>query len=543
MLERVIDDWMTNAGERGFESAFTQLLIAEGYRVLHHPAHHPMEHGKDLVAYAPDGALCAFQLKGGDLDLKKFESIQQQLFALAATALVYPGVDPPRRPDRAALVATGRLTPPSRDRLATLNAGNQANGLPSIECVEREHLVSRFTAAHGRYLPNSPADLRRLLDLYIREGRESLPIRDFAALVEAVVCPTEVRSDLEHKRAISSGALMAAIAAAPWQSAANHLAIAQSYLLVAQAILYTAATHDLADDVWEGSYSLAMQAAREALNALLDEAAAADDLVVPHIVDGVVYPIRALIVTGWLSAGIISEVIEPGPRQELAISIIKRELPYAKLNSEAGSPHLFLAASVLDYAGSRMDAASHVFRLVKELSELNRADSPDAIPTPYHSLESVLRKTMRMSHEFEFSEERFDGHAYTLHVLVDWMARRKLRAALGTLWPAATHITCCEFRPSSPARVLSFNDDDGQVVMWHLGTPARWAEVVESASTTSERDLPAVLWRNAAFLPFLVLLFPYRLTATVAKALDYNFLSRGEVTFDDEVQPPPNDVS
>jgi hypothetical protein len=499
-----------------------------------------MEHGKDLVAYGPDGVLWAFQLKGGDLDLNnKFQAIQQQLFALAATALLYPGIDPPRRPDRAALVATGRLTPPARDRLAAFNAANKTHGLPAIECIEREHLVSRFTAAHGRYLPNSPANLRHLLDLYVRDGRESLPIRDFAELVESVLRPTETRSELEHKRAISSAALIAAIAASPWQSASNHLAVAQSRLMVAQQILYAAALHDLADDVWESFYTFAFRSAGEALNALLDEAAGAEDLVVPHLLDGVVYPLRALIVTGWLSAGIISGLIEPGPRQQLAISVIRRELPYIKLNSEAGTPHLLLAASVLDHAGSRMDAASHVFRLTNELSTLNRADSPDALPTPYHSIESALRKTMRMSHEFEFSEERFDGHAYTLHVLVDWMARRNLRSALGTLWPAATHITCCEFRPSAPARVLSFNDDDGEVVMWHLGAPARWPEVVESASTTKEAELPGVLWRNSAFLPFLVLLFPYRLSGAVAKALDYDFLSRGIVTFEDE-EPPPN---
>ena len=540
MLERVIDDWMTNAGERGFESAFTQLLIAEGYRVLHHPAHHPTEHGKDLVAYAPDGVLCAFQLKGGDLDLKKLESIQQQLFALAATALDYPGIDPSRRPERAALVTTGRLTPPSRDRLAALNAGNQANGLPSIECIERDQLVSRFTTAHGRYLPNSPAELRHLLDLYVRDGRDPLPIRDFATLVESVLRPTETRSELEHKRAISSAALIAAIAASPWHSVNNHLALAQSRLIVGQQILYTAAINDLAEGVWESFYKLAFRSAGEALNALLDEAANAEDLVVPHLLDGVVYPLRALIVAGWLSAGVVSGLIEEGERAQLAISVIKRELPYIKLNSEAGTPHVLLAASVLDFAGSRMDAASHVFRLAKELSSLNRADSPDAIPTPYHSLESILRKTIGMSHEFEFWEERFDGHSYTLHVLIDWMARRKLRSALGTLWPAATQVICCEFRPSAPARVLSFEDDEGEIVMWQLDMPARWPELLKAACTTSERDLPGVLWRNPAFLPFLVLLFPYRLSAVVAKAIDYDFLVRGDITFDDDDLPPAN---
>lgn len=64
MLANVLAHWLTNASERSYEGPFCQLLIAEGHTVLFAPVHHPFEHGKDLVAMAPDGALCAYQLKG-----------------------------------------------------------------------------------------------------------------------------------------------------------------------------------------------------------------------------------------------------------------------------------------------------------------------------------------------------------------------------------------------------------------------------------------------------------------------------------------------
>lgn len=89
MLERVVDNWLTSANERSYEIPFAQLLISEGYRVLHGPVHHPFEHGKDIVALSPDGSLHAFQLKAGDLSLAALEEIQAQLFALSATAVNY----------------------------------------------------------------------------------------------------------------------------------------------------------------------------------------------------------------------------------------------------------------------------------------------------------------------------------------------------------------------------------------------------------------------------------------------------------------------
>ena len=76
VLERIVEQWLTRSGERGFEVPFAQLLASEGYRVLQGPVHHPYEHGKDIVAIDPSGRLCAFQLKGGDIHLTDFEKIQ-----------------------------------------------------------------------------------------------------------------------------------------------------------------------------------------------------------------------------------------------------------------------------------------------------------------------------------------------------------------------------------------------------------------------------------------------------------------------------------
>ena len=63
MRDKLLDDWLTSATEVGFQYAFAASLANDGYRVIHVTCHNSREHGKDLLAIAPDGTPCAFQLK------------------------------------------------------------------------------------------------------------------------------------------------------------------------------------------------------------------------------------------------------------------------------------------------------------------------------------------------------------------------------------------------------------------------------------------------------------------------------------------------
>src|SRR3984885_9369972 len=92
--ERLLEGWLDSAGERTYQGPFCQVLSAEGYSVLHSTRHAHIEFGKDVIAVAPDGIPCAYQLKGnpgGRLTLAQFRDIQPQLGELVSQAIVYPG--------------------------------------------------------------------------------------------------------------------------------------------------------------------------------------------------------------------------------------------------------------------------------------------------------------------------------------------------------------------------------------------------------------------------------------------------------------------
>ena len=54
MKERLVDDWLTRINERGYQTAFGQVLAAQGFRVLR-IGHSAYEHGKDVLAIALSG--------------------------------------------------------------------------------------------------------------------------------------------------------------------------------------------------------------------------------------------------------------------------------------------------------------------------------------------------------------------------------------------------------------------------------------------------------------------------------------------------------
>jgi hypothetical protein len=534
VLARVVENWLTNTGERGYQTAFAQLLLSEGCTVLHAPVHHPFEHGKDLIALSSDGQLWAYQLKGGDLGLADLEKVQGQLFALAGTAVTYPGIEPPRPPDRVFLVSNGSLSPPARDRLRSFNDANRQRNMPAIEVVEKDQLVGRFVAAHGAYLPSELEELSDVLAMVLADGRGPFPTNDYARTVRSVLeraGSSGVSSEL--RKAISSLTIITAYATGAWQRAENHLGVAEGWLTLALLILRVAEKYEAPDEEWISSFSLARDSARQSLGSLLKEAAGAEDLVIPHVLDGLIYPVRAAIVCGYCAALYLSEreTIDGENCADLTKSLLLRELEYIQIGSEAGAPLLLMVATALEVLGEPLAAWEIVFQWAKSLVTANQPGSNDALPDPYHSLQEVLLQNIGA--DTAISEEHFAGEAYTLHVALDWLTRRNGRALVEKLWPDVTRVHFVEYRPMPPFNLMADYDSEGEQETWAPAMPASWGELRREALTLSETELPQVLWQHLYILPYLPLIFPFRLTRSISKALDYMVTGSCQVTLMD----------
>jgi hypothetical protein len=543
VLERVVEHWLTKAGERTYEIPFTQLLIAEGYTVLHGPVHHAYEHGKDIIAYSPEGALCAFQLKGGDIGLSELDDHQGQLLTLVATAVQYPGIEPPRRPDRAFLVTNGTLTPPARDRLAAINAGYRTEQRGPIELVEKEQLLSRFRHAYGQYIPTEVHELNALFRLLTESG-ESLPeLKEFSRLQRGILLlAASQKSPRKYVRANAAALLLTAYAIGPWQRASNYLAEAEAWLTLAVTILHTAGTTPAMDEKdWLETYQLALASANDALARLLDEAVSEEDLVVPHLMDGYVYPSRAVLICGFASALLLAEKITGSDSdiREKVSALLRREFSSIRMVGEVAVPFLLTIASALDEIGETQLAANLVGSCARSLSAANAPQSENALPDPYHSFEACM--SAPLDETSIDPTEHFAGRSFGLPLALEWLARRDLRAVVEPFWRAVTHITFCEFEPSSAINLLVDLDEEGTLRSWHAEQPQSWGQFVSAARRLRESTLPPILWKRSEVIPYLGLLFPYRFVLSIAKAVDYYSTPAGTVEITSGTDATPTD--
>ena len=523
MIARLIENWLTSVGERGYEVPFAQLLASEGHHVIQGPVHHPFEHGKDILTFADNGDLHAYQLKGPDLvSLGDFEKIQQQLLALRAAGITHPAVTPSRLADRVFLVTNATLTPPVRDRIEKFNISAGSSDLPPIEPIERDHLLARFVDAHGSYLPQSLPDIRTLLDLYYSDPADLFPVKRFAEyLVSILPFPPQKASVSACRQAISSVTLLTAYAAASWTRSENHLCVAQAWLTACITLMRFVAVRTLDTQIWLGSYELALEAARVALAELSREADQAEDLVVPDLIEGFVYPSRALLVSGFLGAYLLSERTLGDVDEsvtERVRTVLTREAPHVEIVGESDVPALMITACTLGQLGQTQTAEGMMLFLVRTLSKLNQRHSGQALADPYHDTEQVLLQQIGADSDLE--GEKFDGRSYMLHVAIEWLARRLWRQQLAMMWSDITRVEFNEFQPSSPDQYLAVQDDAGELKVWFAGRPQSWAALLEQSETLDCRCLPEILWARREMIPYLPLLFPYRLTATLGHAID-----------------------
>jgi len=413
------------------------------------------------------------------------------------------------------------MSPPVRDRIAAFNDGNARLGLAPIEPIEQEQLLGRFMTAHGQFLPQELPDVRELLDLYYADAARIFPIRTFASLLGRIL-PFAVHDPpvSECRRAVGAATLLTAYAVSNWQSKENNLSAAQGWLTSCSVILHFAAAKGLPENVWLPSYELAFEAARVQLAGLLNEAKERSDLGLGDLTDGLVYPSRALLICGYLASYFLSERLlgdTDSIRADVG-GVLRRERQYVRLTGEADSALLFSMCAALEQCGEIQQAEALILLLARTLSQLNQRHSRSALPDPYHATEQVLLRQADAASDLE--GEEFDGHAYTLHVAVEWLARRLWRHHLAAMWEAISKVVFCEFRPAAPEKYLAPKDDGGELIMWLPATPQSWSALLQQARAFDSAALPNVLNTRREFIPYLALLFPYRLTATLAHALD-----------------------
>src|SRR5215469_6702960 len=185
VIERAIENWLTKTNERNYQSAFCQVLMHEGHRILFSSSHGPMEQGKDIITIGPDGRCHAYQTKTGDIGLAEWRSIAGEIQELIELPVDYPGIDKAQI-HRAYLVTNGSITDPVRLQITDRNEDNERKNrqYAQLEVIGRDSLLKSFIDAQGRFVPRQLPDMRAILELYLDDGRSILPTEKLFSVLE-----------------------------------------------------------------------------------------------------------------------------------------------------------------------------------------------------------------------------------------------------------------------------------------------------------------------------------------------------------------------
>lgn len=419
------------------------MLAADGYKVLHSTRHCLLEFGKDILAIAPDGVGCAFQLKGnpkGRMTAGQFrQEIQPQLVQLMAQAPAYPGF--PVGIHRAYLVSNGQFE--EEVQVAT----RDMNALPfpsKVELWSRGHLYD-LSMKHAKVLwPSELASNRSLLGLYLANPRDQLPVNTLAGLLEAVLHLEPDSDPLKGpalSRAASSAAWVTGISTASFAEAENHHAVASAWALCCVALIGASERHAAGDETpIHSSFVLARSALIDALSALWNEVKSRKYLVEGDpFADAEIHGWRVGVLFGLLSslalADAESSVLDTVSRQKLS-EWLASSSHRATLWGEGAIANLFpfVVWFRKNVATTRPD--DEIFSLASAVLNGNQSRSKLAIPNPYYSFEAAyrLKSPFGVVSERGTLRETFEGSSHMAEVLFHLLARTVNKGRCKTLW-------------------------------------------------------------------------------------------------------------
>jgi hypothetical protein len=521
VIERVIANWLTNVNELGYTLPFAEVLVSEGSAIIRIARGGPGEHGKDIIARDRHGQLRTYQLKGGDINLKKWGEIRPQVEDLVRLGAFASGIskDEPHLPS---LVTNGEVVGDAATSIEEYSARWAKDGAPKLDVIDGGRLLRRFIDAHDKYLPSAAMDFRRFVELYVGDFSGLIPRPALATFLEGTVAHETVGEKTRtQKRAIESMVLLGSYLVEGYSAAGNHVAAAMGWTTIAAVTMHVAQREGLTGKAYGDSLGLAWVGLDRALGRLEEEVLARPDFIerTDVVVEPTVYGLRALLVLGWLAtAQLLASHRETTASSRAVLEVFRREVRHQRLWGEADWPYLMAISLFL----GRTESQSVAELLVRNwldvvLAQASKRDR-SGFPSPYWLPEKVL--ALRGGFLARHEEERFGNTTYTAIAAANMLVRRMCRQTIAIRWPSMSRLAFADFSPRDEADWFLWSATTGDVEFEHPHWQRSWREWRAQAESCSSTTLPPVLQANIQWLLPLLLTYPHRANRAACAAAD-----------------------
>jgi len=525
VIQRLLEFWLNNIGERGYQGPFLQMLVAAGYTVLHSTRHMPIEFGKDVIALDPQGRLTAFQLKGkpgGLFTHSDLREVQPQLLELSQYAVRFPGREP--AVPRPVLVVNAQVDENAQRALDDWNAGElKAN---PVEVWPYGKLFEMASQLADKLWPTGIPDTKELLKILTEDETGPFPV----GAVEDLVLPMlGLEGDAQNwkapelQRRIASAGLLIGICVARQTEVRNHWAAIQAWTLCAGLIAACAERYtDRVGGTATRMFDLAVGLIDESLVALAQEVMGADDLLVRNsMVEGAIYPTRVQIIAGYLAA--------LWHRGRADGNVAAKEIAAAALSKVPARPNVWGEAAFApilarvwaqDWLGQHNPDQVRI-EMLDLLLACNQSHNPNAFAAPYHDFEEVSREKLQLTGRRgpPFNGFRFDGACYMGLPWFEELVRNNQKQHAKQFWRPLTHMRLMQVDVPEAWQFPLSSADSAKTLTGTLPPRQTWAQVVDVAYAPDVPPLPALLAGRPDLVLLLVLLYPYRATPAVVRYL------------------------
>jgi hypothetical protein len=521
--ERLIENWLTNVNELGYQLAFGQVLLSQDYTILHMSRHGRGEHGKDIIARARTGEVFTFQLKGGDIDLPSWRAIRGEVEELVRL--------PARRAGHRTitehipvLVTNGEVVGDAMDNIEYFAETWERAGAPRLQVWQKGEVFKMFLDAHGSFLPKELPNFRRFVELFVANFSERIDRPRFARMVWDITQEFALEGKKTKSiRTIDSLILLSYYILQQYEEAENWISAAEGWSLVASHVMYVATKDRLPPKLYKPALDLCWLGLRRNLDRFEAEVLSRDNLLESRFsfAEPAVYGPRTTLVLGWLAASTMCKFLDGEEIDSAAVTrVFKREGRRLHFLTEADWPCVVAMSLYFDRFIETRQAENLINIWIHIVTNANTKDTEKGggFPNSYWLQERAIELLTGDMPGYE--KEDFSRHSYTTYSALTMLVRRLCRAAVSSHWPSASKLLRCDFNPSDVNDWFLWSTNHGITRFIDPEQPISWSEWRTKAASPDLTRVPKILHKELRWILPLVLTMPHRLNESMCDFID-----------------------
>jgi hypothetical protein len=491
-----------------------------------------MEMGKDILAIAPDGIPCAYQLKavegGGRITLSQWrDDLSKQLHPLVNRQIVHPSIPAQGQPHRSYIVINGELDEEVARDVDDFNRLNVVPGAPErkVEVIVKGQLFKAFKDLQTDFWVSNLGDLKTYLELFLEDGRGQLPKDKISRLIESALPFSAVdrappsRSQLV--RSVAGCAITCASAISAFTIARNHLAEFEAWTMYWAYTVALVEKWSLPPKHVEFALGLASDAMYSSLGRLCDELMERDEYMEPDVIsDWFVYGVRitqllALMgIYGLWRAQRIRDHQEQADNDRDAFlrRFCHEKAKFLLVWGEYAIPQWLAFSFYYRTINATPESDFLYARIIEMIVRANGPHGAGTLANPYYDAESILPRAFGL--DPEPLEDSFLRSSFMLEGVMHLFVRANYKRRMKYMFPDLTQIQLRAFVPDELWESYRYRSPNGKNVTKSMRPPHRWSELRTTACECAGSELPAQLKHYPFHYLSLICVYPHRFSAS-----------------------------